>query len=125
MSVQLAKVTAEVHLLLNAELLSAKEDHETIDERIMHLLELLAERFGQGRDQKSRPRCLAWICAIQWLVAWGASLVEVVDARLLSVSNWRDWLLDGRLPQAFDPYRQPVARLRDRPHLPAWYVAIR
>ena len=28
------------------------------------------------------------------------------------------------LPQAFDPYRQPVARLRDRPHLPARYVAM-
>jgi hypothetical protein len=42
--VQLAKVTAEVHVLLDAELLIAEEDHQTIHERIMHFLELLIAR---------------------------------------------------------------------------------
>jgi len=29
-----------------------------------------------------------------------------------------------RSPQSFDPYRQPVAGLRDRPHLPAGHIAV-
>ena len=46
--VQLAEAAAEVHVLLDAELLIAEKDHQTIHQRIMYLLELLVtERFGK------------------------------------------------------------------------------
>ena len=45
---QLAEAAAEVHVLLDAELLIAEKNHQTIHQRIMYLLELLvAERFGK------------------------------------------------------------------------------
>jgi len=46
--VQLAEAAGEVFVLFDAQLLVAEEDHQTVHERVMHLLELLvAERIGQ------------------------------------------------------------------------------
>ena len=48
MHVQLAKAASEVFVLFDSQLLVAEEDHQTVHERLMHLLELLVpERIGQ------------------------------------------------------------------------------
>src|SRR5262245_15158408 len=48
MDMQLAELAAEVGVLVDAELLVSKEDHQVVHQRVVDLLELLvAQRFGQ------------------------------------------------------------------------------
>src|SRR4026209_2743476 len=48
MDVQLAELAAEVGMLVDAELLVTKENHQVVHQRVVDLLELLvAQRFGQ------------------------------------------------------------------------------
>src|SRR5262245_47222927 len=48
MPVQVAEPATELCVLLHAQLLIVEEDHQMLEERVMHLVELLViERFGE------------------------------------------------------------------------------
>src|SRR5262249_23056465 len=73
--VQLAEATAKIHLLLDAQLLVAKEYNEVVHERVMHLLELLiVERPGQVDAKNIRADIWGRLAYLDSLVAHNVAL---------------------------------------------------